>query len=148
MMKVNSTWMGIANIGNPKITLGTCSAENSKVLMSHTLPSPNRLLNPTIMLPRVIISSPNPTPTAPNDDHTTSSAESLPDGIPKKLFRMMATITTGRIQTHGGPDFDLSNRTMRNQPRMLMATTRTAHPNNVGNAYQSFVVSAFSPIRL
>ena len=56
-------------------------------------------------------------------------------------------ITTGSSQTHAGPDLVSSKRAIRHQPSMLMATTRNAHPNEVGSAYQSFVVSTLSPIR-
>ena len=42
-------------------------------------------------------------------------------------------ITTGRIQTHVGPDLTLSNNAMCHHPRRLIATTRKAQANSAGS---------------
>ena len=133
-MNVNTSWTAVLPTDWPNRALGACNAENAIVLKSQAMTSLWSVRSPTSSAPRVIISSPKPTPIAPSTDHSSSSELALPQVTPAKERAARTNMAMGPIHAQPGPLRKVSNRVMRHHPSTVMATTRNAHPSSVGIA--------------
>ena len=104
------------------------------MLNSHTFSSGYFVRSPTTMVPRVIVSSPMPTPIPPSTLQRISSLLQCPPLRVARVAIESPNMKIGPIHAQLGPLRDLSNRVGRHQPRAVTAIRRNPQPSSVGIA--------------